>query len=319
MLGIKYIKFPPTTYVLHYSGGRLKREGAGLSFFYYAPTSILVAIPQASNDFPFVFQEITLDFQTVTVQGVLTYRIADPKRLAGLLDYSILPHGEYKSDDPELLNMRLVQGAQIFTREHLQRMKLQEVLVSVDSIVDKILAGLRESESVTMHGLEILGLSLQSIRPTPEMARALEAEAREDLQRRADGAIYDRRNAAVEQERRIKESELNTELAVEEKRRQIREAQMAADIAVEEQRATLVTQRIENDRQEADSRSYALESVLKPIKSVDWKTLMAMGNCHDSQTMIAVAFREIAENAQKIGELNISPDLLTTLLGQKGT
>jgi len=32
----------------------------------------------------------------------------------------------------------------------------------------------------------------------------------------------------VEQERRIKESELNTELAVEEKKRQIREAQMAA-------------------------------------------------------------------------------------------
>ena len=29
--------------------------------------------------------------------------------------------------------------------------------------------------------------------------------------------------------------------------------------------------------------------------------------------MIALAFQEMAENAQKIGELNISPDLLTSL------
>jgi hypothetical protein len=29
--------------------------------------------------------------------------------------------------------------------------------------------------------------------------------------------------------------------------------------------------------------------------------------------MIAMAFQQMAENAQKIGELNISPDLLTAL------
>ena len=34
----------------------------------------------------------------------------------------------------------------------------------------------------------------------------------------------------------------------------------------------------------------------------------------DPRTMIAVAFRELAENAQKIGELNVSPDLLQSLL-----
>jgi hypothetical protein len=30
--------------------------------------------------------------------------------------------------------------------------------------------------------------------------------------------------------------------------------------------------------------------------------------------MIALAFRELAENATKIGELNMSPDLLRTLM-----
>ncbi len=106
-----------------------------------------------------------------------------------------------------------------------------------DVVEAQVLAALAASEAVRMLGVEVMGFSLLSVRPTPEMARALEAEAREGLQRRADEAIYSRRNAAVEQERRIKESELSTELAVEEKRRQIREAQMAADIAVEEQRA----------------------------------------------------------------------------------
>ena len=49
--------------------------------------------------------------------------------------------------------------------------------------------------------------------------------------READEAIYARRNSAVEQERAIKENELNTEIAVENKKRQIRETQMDAERA----------------------------------------------------------------------------------------
>jgi len=41
--------------------------------------------------------------------------------------------------------------------------------------------------------------------------------------------------------------------------------------------------------------------------------MMLGGNNGDARTMIALAFQQMAENAQKIGELNISPDLLTAL------
>ncbi len=76
-------------------------------------------------------------------------------------------------------------------------------------------------------------------------------------------AIYERRNFAVEQERKIKESELNTQIAVEEKKKQIaekvmeievqradndrrlREMKVQADIAVEDQRKDLSTRRPE--------------------------------------------------------------------------
>jgi hypothetical protein len=318
MFGINFMKSNPTTYVLHYRNGIIRREGAGLSFFYYAPTSTIVAVPQASADLPFIFNEVTADYQAVTIQGQVTYRIVDPRRLAALLDFSINSGGKYRSDDPEILKQRLVHEAQVLTRGVTQRMGLREVLVSSDAIVGEVLAGLRNSDLVKMLGVEIIGLSILSIKPTPETARALEAEAREALQRKADEAIYARRNAAVEQERTIKESELNTEIAVEEKRRQIRETQMAAEIAVEEQRGLLVDKRVENDRKDSDSRAYALEAVLGPIRNVDWRTLMAAtSGGADPKMMIALAFREMAENAQKIGELNVSPDLLKSLLSPK--
>jgi regulator of protease activity HflC (stomatin/prohibitin superfamily) len=313
---LSFIKVPPTTYVLQYKHGRIKREGAGLSFIYYAPTSTIVVVPMASADVPFVFQESTADFQSVTVQGQLTYRVADPKRLASSLDFSVNSLHAYRSEDPRKLPERLVHTLQTLTRAITQRLDLKETLVSSDSIVAEVLAKLRASPAVSALGVEILSLSILNIRPTPEMGRALEAEAREELQRRADEAIYARRNAAVEQERLIKESELNTEIAVEEKKRQIRETQMAAEIAVEEQKAQLIDRRVENERKDTDSRAYALTQTLKPLRDLDWKTLMMLsGKNADAKAMIALAFQEMAENAQKIGELNVSPDLLRSLIG----
>jgi regulator of protease activity HflC (stomatin/prohibitin superfamily) len=315
MLPIRYMKATPTTYVLQFKNGRVRREGPGLSFFYYAPTTTLVTVPLESADVPFAFQETTADFQAVALQGQLTYRVSDPKKLSSLLDFSISPLGLYRAEDYRKLPERLVHTMQTLMRAETQRLSLRDALTKSGALSASVLAALKSSDAVAQLGVEILNLSLLSIRPTPEMAKALEAEAREALQRRSDEAIYERRNNAVEQERRIKESEFNTEIAVEEKRRQIRETQMAADIAIEQQRATLMEKRIENDRKEADSRAYALEATLKPVRDMDWRTMMTLSNNGgDPKMMIALAFQEMASNAQKIGELNISPDLLRSLV-----
>jgi regulator of protease activity HflC (stomatin/prohibitin superfamily) len=195
---IRYIKAAPTTYVIQFQDGKVRREGPGLSFLYWAPTTTLVAVPLASADVPFVFNEVTKDFQAVTLQGQLTYRVADPKRLASLLDYSITPGGKYLSNDPEKLEERLVQVAQVRARTVVQGMDLREVLVRSEVVEAQVLAALGATEAIRMLGVEVMAFSLLSVRPTPEMTRALEAEAREGLQRRADEAIYSRRNAAVE-------------------------------------------------------------------------------------------------------------------------
>ena len=317
MFGIRYFKTTPTTYVQHLKGGKLVREGRGLSFYYYAPTSTVVAVPLASADVPFVFNLVTKDFQEVTLQGQLTYRVFDAKRLASLLDYSVDASHKFRSEDPQKLEDRLVNATQVLAGAVIARLPLREALAASQDVVAEVMAGLRAAEEIISLGVEPLALSILKIRPTPEMARALEAESRERLSREADEAIYARRNAAVEQERIIKESELSTELAVVAKQREIRERKMASDIAVEDQRTDLIAKQTENARKDADSRAYALRATLEPLEKADWKTLMAVSaNGGDPRTLIALAFRELAENAQKIGELNMSPDLLKSLLNK---
>jgi hypothetical protein len=319
MFGVRFVKVPPTAYVLQYRSGKIVREGAGLSFFYFAPNSVLVKVPVASADVPFVFNEMTADFQDATIQGELTYRVSDPKRIASLLDFSVDAFGHYRSNDPEKLNDRLVHAAQILARSFTQRHSLGELLVSSDRLVQEMIEGLKGCETATMLGIGVLALSILSIKSTPEMAKALQADAREQLLRKADEAVFVRRNAAVELERKIKESELNTEIVVEQKKRQIRETQMEADIAVEEQRSLLVDRRVENQAKEAEAQGRALQATLAPLKDMDWRTLMAASSgALTPKLMVAMAFRDLADNAGKIGNLNISPDLLNALLAPDG-
>ena len=144
----------------------------------------------------------------------------------------------------------------------------------------------------------------------------MQAEAREQLLREADEAIGARRNAAVEMERKIRENELKTERLVAEKEQEVREAEMKADIAVEEQRASLVEMQAANRRKESEAQGAALQALLAPVQSVDWRVLLAMQG-GDSNMLISSAFEQLAGNAEKIGQLSITPDLLESLLRRK--
>jgi len=314
MFGFRYVKVPPTTFLMQFRNGRLKRQGAGLSFFHFVPTSTIVSVPLASTDVPFIFPDTTADFQAITVQGHLTYRVADPGRLARALDYSLRSEG-YASDDPLKLPALLSQRAQAATRAEVQARALRRALVEADAIAVRVGGTLRESPDLAALGVELLGFTILAIRPAPETARALEAEARERLLREADDAVYGRRNNAVEQERRIKENELATEVAVEAKRREIEETRLAGQIAIEERRRELVAVEADNSRTRADALSYATDKQLDPIRRLDPKALqvLAAGSA-DPRPLVAMAFQEIAHNAAKVGTLNISPDLLETLL-----
>lgn len=336
MFGIRFIRVEPTNYVFQYKGGQVVREGAGLSFFYFGPTTSLVLVPIGSVDVPFIFEEVTADFQEVTVQGQLTFRVSEPKKLSQMMDFTLSPTGrEYASEDPKKLTHRLINHTQVLTRASLKSLSLREALGQSDDLVATLRQGLQATEAITSLGIEILGLSILAIKPTPETARALEAEARERILREADEAIYARRNAAVEQERGIKENELNTEIAVEnkkrqiketqleaeksvqQKRREIREAEMATQIALEERKKELLELSTANDRDEADAKAYGMEAMMKAIAGTDPKVVQALAQVGmEPGQMVAAAFKELAQSAERIGQLNISPELLRELLGK---
>jgi len=67
------------------------------------------------------------------------------------------------------------------------------VLVSSSVLVQEMTEGLKSCETATMLGVEVLELSILSIKSTPEMAKALQADAREKLLQKADEAVFVRR------------------------------------------------------------------------------------------------------------------------------
>lgn len=337
MFGINFIKFTPSDYVLKYKNGKIIGEGAGLSFFYYAPSTSVVVVPIASTEAPFVFEEVTGDYQTVTVQGELTYRIVDYKKTASILNYIVdMRTKRYVSGDPQKLSKRMINLAKVLTKKHIEKMSIQEAIHSSELLAKSISSELKETDEIDKLGIELMGVSILAIKPASETARALEAQTREEILRKADDALYERRNASIEQERKVKENELVTEIAVENKKKQIQEAKLEAErqaiqkqnqikdekltfeTALEEKKKSLIELKVANSKSEADAKAYELSAMMSAFKDTDPVAMQALANIGmNPDKLIAIAFQELAENAEKIGQLNITPDLLQGLIKDK--
>jgi hypothetical protein len=251
-----------------------------------------------------------------------------------MLNFTLKADGKtYESDDPDKLPQRILGTVEVLAQQAVKALPLKEALQASDRIAEAIATGLRSRADIASLGLEILGVSVRGVKPTPDTARALEAEAREAILRGADEAIYARRNFAVEQERAIRESELDTEVAVEQKKRSIRETQMdaeasvaakqselreagmVADITLEGRRKDFVALNAENTRTLADAEAYRVGALMKIFEGVDTKVIQALAATGmQPGQLIAQAFTGIAEKAERIGQLNVSPDLLHALL-----
>jgi len=197
MIPIAFFKSDPTEYILAYKHGRIVREGSGLTFFYWKPTTSIALVPTSTIDAPFIFNEITGDFQAVTIQGQLTYRISDPKTMAALLNFTIAPKTKrYLSEDPESLPQRIINVVQSQTRNQVSQLPLEKAVREADPIGKRVMTAIKESNVLTEMGVECVSIFITSLKPIPEIAKALEANYREALQKRADEAIYARRAAA---------------------------------------------------------------------------------------------------------------------------
>lgn len=287
MAVIGYFKAEPTEYILAYSNGRLFREGPAKAFWYWRPSTSIILVPIATTDALFALNEVTGNFQAVTLQGQITYRIVVPQTVASLLNFTINPRTRgYLSDDPDRLQQRIINIVQAHTRSELRQLTLEEALRSADRLAQVVQERLQKEQTLEAMGVACVSLFFTSIKATPEMTKALEAEYREALQQRADQAIYARRAEAVEQERKIKQNELATAVDLEERRR------------------NLVDLQGENARQQAMFEAEALRTQLAPYQELD------------ARLVLALAFRDFASNAQKIGNLTITSEILERLLNR---
>lgn len=336
-MAIKYKKFQPTEYVMKIKKGAVIQQGLGLSFFYNTMTTSMMVLPATAFDDSFVYDDImTSDFQKINVQGDISYTIADYEKAAKMVDFS---YKNVKKEQEQTLTeakqkmaKRVMNLTKVYITKYISTKSIREVIKSMDELAEVLKTALKEDETIQELGLQVIAISILGILPQPDTRRALEAATREEILKQQDDAIYKRRNSAIEQERIIKENELNTEIKIAEKEKEKHEKDMetkrmlqekqaeldakkiANDIALEEENCKLVELQTENEKLKSEAKAYDSEVLLRTFAGVDTEIIKALAvSGMDSKALIAKAFAEIGDKADKIGVLNVSPDLLETL------
>ncbi|MFI0982115.1 SPFH domain-containing protein [Streptomyces sp. NPDC021093] len=321
--GRHHLRSAPTAHVRHHKRGRLVHDGPGLSFWFRSLTAALSEVPISDRELAMAFHARTADFQDVTLQATVTYRISDPAVAAARLDFSVDPDtGAWRGAPLEQLATLLTETAQQHALDTLARIPLSEALVDgVSAVRERIAGGLAAEPRLPATGIEVVAVRVVAIRPEADVERALRTPAREQIQQEADRATYQRRAVAVERERAIAENELASriELARREEqlvdqrgtnaRREAEELAAADGVSAEAEAARtvrLARAEAEAAREVGEARAQAQSAWLRVHGEVDPATLRAL------------ATTRLAENVPRIESLTLSPDVLTGLLAKLG-
>ena len=226
---MKFVKFSPNDYVMVVKNGNVVKEGIGLSLFYNEMTTNIMVAPSTAFDGTFAFDDlVTSDYQRVCVQGVTTYMLTDYNKATQMLDFSYnrhVPIYEKTAATMALLEKRINNIIKAIVIREVSKKDVRTIIRLADEMAVSVAEKLSQDESIAKLGVSIVGVNILGINPNVETRKALEAAAREQILKEQDDAIYMRRNAAIEQERVIKENEINTEIKVAEKEREKEEKQ----------------------------------------------------------------------------------------------
>ena len=334
MLNFKYFKSDSSTFIIQSINGAVRKQGKGLSFWYNADKTSIAALPLNAQEAPFIFNLQTADFQSLRIQGQISFQVKYPEKTDDVLNFNLAQDGKsYASEDPLKLSDRVVRSAQTVIQAKTQSTDLRDALLMGQPLVMLVSQQLSEHPALESLGIEILDVAISAITPSPETLKALEAQARESILKEADDAIYARRKFSVEQERTIKEAELETDLSVQAKQQQIEEArldnertllreraeieqeELIAQVNLEAKRNELVALSVENQRTQSEADAYAIEAKMKAYSQLPVENLKAMALAKmNPEQLMAMAFESLAQNAGKIGEINFSPDLFGQLM-----
>ena len=333
-LFLRHLRGAPTTWIRHQARGRVKREGVGQAFWYRPLTAVLSEVPVDDRELPLLFHARTADFADVTVQATVTYRVADPALASTRLDFSIdARRGLARARPLDQVATLLGELAQQPALDLLAGQTLAEAMTTgVATVREAVSAALRGDERLADIGVHVVSARVVAIRPEPELERALQTPTREAVQVEADRATYARRADAVERERAIAENELQNKIELARREQQLVEQQGAnarREVELKTERdAVLERAAAERVRvqaaADADSERLRSQAQAESVREVG----VAQGEAESAKLaayrdlpptiLRALALRELAGQLPEIGQLTVTPDVLTGLVAKLG-
>jgi regulator of protease activity HflC (stomatin/prohibitin superfamily) len=315
----RHLRGAPTQHVRHLRRGKVVHDGTGLSFFFRPLSAVLSEVPVDDRELPLLFHARTADFQDLTVQASVTFRITDPATACARIDFSVDPGtGRWRGTPLEQVGGLLTETAQQQVLGLIARSPLASVLADgLGQVRDQIHQGLTADSRLAETGIAVIGVRVVAIRPEPDMEKALRTPAREQVQQEADRATYERRALAVERERAIAENEMQNqiELARREEqlvsqrganaRRQAEEAAAASQIDTEAQAAREL--RLAQVGAEGTRVLGLAEAESEAAKLAAYAEL-------PQATLLALAVKELAGRLPQIGTVVLTPDLIAPVL-----
>jgi regulator of protease activity HflC (stomatin/prohibitin superfamily) len=322
-LFLRHLRGAPTAWVRHVVRGKVAHEGTGRSFWYRPLTAVLSEVPVDDRELPLFFHARTADFADVTVQATVTYRVSDPALAAARLDFSIDPNrGTWRAQPLDQVATLLAELAQQPALDLLAGLPLTEALTAgVGAVRQAVSAALAGDARLTDTGVSVVSARVVAVRPELDLERALQTPTRETVQEDADRATYARRARAVEQERAIAENELQNKIELSRREQQLVEqrganARRVAQLEAEREQIAASSEadatRVRDEARAAGVRAVGLaEGDAEAARIAAYRDLAPA-------VLQALVLRELAGQLPEIGQLTVTPDVVTDLVTRLG-
>lgn len=215
-LFIYHIRTNPNEYILKYSKGRLIDSGKGFSFWFSPFSTSLAMVPVDDAEIVMQLTNRSADHQSIIVDSVLSFRVADPIKLADRINFSIdLKTAKYLDDPKTNLRSLVTQITLGFSNDYFFSKSLDQTFSQgASGLRTNILENLNASKAIADLGLEIVSFSVNALKTNADIEKAMQIPTREMIQQKADEATFQRRAVAVEKERVIAENELATKIEI---------------------------------------------------------------------------------------------------------
>jgi len=306
---LRQLSSDASVHIQRFKRGKRIQSGRGLAFWFMPEGTSIAEIPMDDRDLPFLFHSRSKDFQEITVQGVIIWRVAKPEDLSDRINFSIdLKHGLPLAKPIDQIDNLLTSIAQQFAAQYLAELDVNAILATgVKPLHERIEAGLTGSERLLAMGLDVVSVRVADVSPSSELKRALQTPTFERLQQQADQATFERRAMAVEKERAIAENELGNQIELARRQKELIENEdaNARDRAQAEAAAKKIA---------ADGEAERIRTVEQARADMERARVEIYAQL-PPQVMLGLAAQEFAKKLTSIEHLNITPDVLSTLLG----